>query len=116
LRDRRFPERSADQPGASRAGAAARRLDELLARGRSAEFLATLRQLSKAHGGVAAIATKAGLSRPGLYRSLSPAGNPELGTITAVLDVMGLRFGVSAAGADRPEKKRKAAPRRRGRP
>jgi probable addiction module antidote protein len=93
-----------------RAGAAAEQLDALLAAGRDAEFLDALRQLTRTHGGVAAIAARAGLSRPGLYRSLSPAGNPQLGTITAVLTTMGLRFSVIAE--DRPRRARVARHRK----
>jgi probable addiction module antidote protein len=44
--------------------------------------------------GMAAIATKTGLSRESLYRALSPKGNPKLSTLVEVLAVLGLRLTV----------------------
>jgi len=105
MRKKRIQESAAPTGPTARAGATAVKLDELLAGGRTPEFLDALRHLTRAHGGVATVAARAGLSRPGLYRSLSPAGNPELGTITAVLKVMGLRFSVSAISGDAAEHK-----------
>jgi probable addiction module antidote protein len=116
MRKKRIRESMARKGSTARAGAAAEKLDELLAGGRDADFLNALRQLTRAHGGVATVAARAGLSRPGLYRSLSPAGNPELATITAVLKVMGLRFSVSVIGDDGAEPTKKATPRRKATP
>jgi len=45
--------------------------------------------------GMSAIARETGLSRETLYRSLSPSGNPELGTILKVAECLGLRFRIS---------------------
>jgi probable addiction module antidote protein len=60
---------------------------------RAAGLLA-LRNIAEAHGGLAAIATEAGISREALYRSLSPAGNPTLKTLLAVLKAVGMRLSV----------------------
>lgn len=44
--------------------------------------------------GMAAIATKTGLSRESLYRALSTKGNPKLSTLVEVLAALGLRLSV----------------------
>lgn len=44
--------------------------------------------------GMTQVARAAGLSRESLYRTLSPEGNPELGTLLRVLTVLGLRLTV----------------------
>lgn len=72
----------------------ARALDALLARGDDAEVLDALRDLARRTGGVGRIAETAGLNRTFLYRMLSPAGNPEMRTVAAVLRALGLRLGI----------------------
>ena len=74
---------------------AAAYLDEVLADGDQDELLLALRRLSQAFGGVAAVAERAGLNPTTLYRTLSEQGNPELRTLRALLDVMGLRLSVA---------------------
>ena len=56
--------------------------------------LLMLRALAEAYGGMAKVATAAGISRESLYRSLSPKGNPTFKTLTAVVNAMGLRLSV----------------------
>jgi len=56
--------------------------------------LSALRNIAEAHGGLAAIAAEAGISREALYRSLSPSGNPTLKTLLAVLNAVGMRLSV----------------------
>jgi probable addiction module antidote protein len=41
------------------------------------------------------IAREAGLSQPGLYKALSPDGNPEFATVASVLKALGLRLSVA---------------------
>ena len=60
---------------------------------RAAGLLA-LRTVAEAYGGLGAVATEAGISREALYRSLSPAGNPTLKTLLAVLRAVGMRLSV----------------------
>jgi len=67
--------------------------------GREALLMA-LRQVAEAQG-VAAVAERAGLQREGLYRALSPKGNPTLKTLLAVLSGAGLRLAVTRSD-DRP--------------
>lgn len=59
-------------------------------------YLAALRHVVDARGGMACVAEKASLSRETLYRTLSARGNPTLRTLNAVLKATGLKFGVSA--------------------
>jgi probable addiction module antidote protein len=57
-------------------------------------FLLALRNVAKAHGGMAAIAEKANMNRESLYRMLSKKGNPEIESIYLLLHAMGLRLAV----------------------
>jgi probable addiction module antidote protein len=59
-------------------------------------YLAALRHVVDARGGMAVVAEKASLSRETLYRTLSVRGNPTIRTLSAVLKATGLKFGVSA--------------------
>jgi len=65
-------------------------LNDVLANGDQAELLVALRQLSKAHGGMARVAQLAELNPTQLYRALSPEGNPELRSLTAILRAIGM--------------------------
>ena len=66
-------------------------------------------------GSMSEIARKSGLSRESLYRSLSPAGKPEFGTIVSVLKALDLGLSVKPRVAGRasmrrsPSRKKKAA-------
>lgn len=67
-----------------------------------------LRTVAEAVGGMAALATRTGLSRETLYRTLSPKGNPRLDTLDAILDAFGLRLAV-APRAKHPTKRRRTS-------
>ena len=58
----------------------------------SGELLIVLRQMTKAFGGVPAVAEKANLNCTQLYRTLSEDGNPEFRSLMAILKAMGLRL------------------------
>lgn len=73
---------------------AAAYLEAALDEGDSGVLLLALRQVVKAHGGIAEIARRAGLTRESTYRILSENGNPELRSLTALLDAAGLRLSV----------------------
>ncbi|MCY1668189.1 helix-turn-helix domain-containing transcriptional regulator [Rhizobium sp. SL86] len=73
---------------------AAATLDAILAEGDQGELLVTLRQMTKAFGGVPAVARSAELNPTQLYRTLSESGNPELRSLSALLRSMGLRLSV----------------------
>ncbi len=53
-----------------------------------------LRQVTLARGGIAEIARKAKLTREATYKMLSKSGNPELRSLTSVLEAAGLRISV----------------------
>lgn len=61
--------------------------------GADERFLIALRQVAKAHG-MTAVAEKSGMARQAMYRALSETGNPELSSLRALLDAMGLRLAV----------------------
>lgn len=74
-------------------------LNSILADGDQAELLITLRQMTKAFGGVQAVAERANLNPTQLYRTLSEEGNPELRSLSAILKAMGLRLAVERVRA-----------------
>jgi probable addiction module antidote protein len=76
---------------------AAAYLDEVLTDGDQKELMVALRRRSDAFGGVSALAQQAGLNPTTFYRTLSVDGNPELRTLRALLQAMGLRLSVSVA-------------------
>ena len=67
--------------------------------GDPAGVLQALRNVAEARGGLARIAEKTGLNRETLYRTLSKRGNPELKSLTAILEATGLRLSVTARKA-----------------
>ncbi len=77
---------------------AAEYLNAVLEDGDQEEIMVTLRQLAQAFGGVAALAEKADLNATTLYRTLSPQGNPEMKSLTAILKAMGMRLAVQPIG------------------
>jgi len=56
-------------------------------------FLLALRDVAKAYG-MTKLAEEADMAREAMYRTLSKNGNPELETLTALLDAVGLRLSV----------------------
>jgi probable addiction module antidote protein len=73
---------------------AAAYLNAAIEDGDRAVFLLALRNVAAVHGGMAAIAEKANLSRESLYRMLSKKGNPEIRSIFMLLHSMGLKLAV----------------------
>lgn len=78
-------------------------LNSVLEDGDSGELLITLRQFTKAFGGVQAVAEKAELNPTQLYRTLSAEGNPTLNSLRAVLKAMGLQLRVERINANSGE-------------
>lgn len=63
-------------------------------------FLLALRDVVQVRcGGMRSLAKKAGLNRESLYRMLSKHGNPELESLNAVLDVLGLHLSIEVKKA-----------------
>jgi probable addiction module antidote protein len=73
---------------------AAEYLNAVLADGDQQELMLALRHLAQAFGGVPALAESAALNATSLYRTLSLNGNPELRSLTALLNAMGMRLAV----------------------
>ena len=55
---------------------------------------AALRRMTQAFGGVPKLAEQADLNPTTLYRTLSPQGNPEMKTLTAIFKALRLRLAV----------------------
>jgi len=72
-------------------------LSQLLRDGEPADLLVALRQVTQANGGIRALAEETKLNANQLYRTLSPQGNPELRSLSAVLKALGLRLAVQVA-------------------
>ena len=64
--------------------------------GDQGELLIVLRHMTKAFGGVQAVAEQAKLNPTQLYRTLSPEGNPALSSFSAIIKAMGMRLSVQA--------------------
>lgn len=84
---------------------AAAYIEAVLDEGDAAGLLQALRNVAEARGGIARIAERTGLNRESLYRTLSKRGNPQLSSLTAILNATGLRLSVTPSEA----KARKAA-------
>lgn len=69
-------------------------LNSVIEDGDQSDLLIALRQLANASGGIPAVAERAHLNATQLYRTLSPEGNPELRSLSALLNVMGMRLAV----------------------
>lgn len=78
---------------------AAAYVEAAIEQGDPAGVLQALRNVAEARGGLARIAEKTGLNRETLYRTLSKRGNPELKSLTAILEATGLRLSVTARKA-----------------
>jgi probable addiction module antidote protein len=70
-------------------------LNSILEDGEQGELLITLRQMSKAFGGLQAVAENANLNKTQIYKTLSLEGNPALSSLIAILRAMNLRLNIS---------------------
>jgi len=73
---------------------AAAYLNAAIEEGDKSVFLLALRNVAEAHGGMGKIAEKSHLSRESLYHILSQEGNPEIKSLYALLQSMGLKLSV----------------------
>ena len=67
-------------------------LEAALADGDSKVFLAALRDVAEAQGGMTSIAKKTKLHRTGLYRLFSRQGNPTYENLMVVVKALGYRL------------------------
>ena len=74
---------------------AAEYLNQVLEVGDQKELLVAMRRIAEAFGGVAELAKRTNLHAKTLYRTLSRQGNPELKSLTALLNAMGMRITVA---------------------
>ena len=58
-------------------------------------FLLALRNVAEAHG-MKKLAGEAQLNRESMYRMLSDQGNPQLSSLAAILEQLGLRISIEA--------------------
>ena len=65
--------------------------DDYAESGDTAALLSSLRVVSRAKG-VSRIAEASGLSRKGVQKALSENGNPQFGSVNAILHAMGYRL------------------------
>ena len=72
---------------------AAEYLNAALEDGSNEVFLLALRDVAEAHG-MKRIAAEAALNRESMYKMLSDRGNPQLSSLTAVLEQFGLKLAV----------------------
>ncbi len=71
-------------------------LEAALEDGEPTLVAAALGDIARAKG-MSQVARRAGLGRESLYKSLSAAGNPELGTVLKVVSALGLRLHATTA-------------------
>ena len=74
---------------------AAEYLNAILEDGTQEELMTALRRIAEAYG-MKDVAEAAHLNPKTLYRTLSPAGNPELKSFQAILGAMGMRLAVTS--------------------
>jgi probable addiction module antidote protein len=65
------------------------------------ELAMALGVIAKARG-ISDLSRRTGLTRQAIYKALSGEGNPELGTIAKVADILGLRLSLVAKSEARP--------------
>ncbi|MCY3806307.1 MAG: putative addiction module antidote protein [bacterium] len=70
-------------------------LEAALEQGDPKLVAAVLGDIARAKG-MTEVAQEAGLGRESLYKSLSPGGNPEFGTVLRVVRALGLRLRAAA--------------------
>lgn len=73
---------------------AAEYLNAVLEDGDLAEVLVALRHVINARSSIQKVAAQTELNANTLYRTLSPAGNPELRSLTKVLGAIGLKIAI----------------------
>lgn len=86
-------------------------LNSILEDGDARELLDALQLVVKAFGGIAEVAEKTHLNANTLYRTLSRRGNPELTTLVAILDSIGMRLSITTKGKRKPQRAKPAMAR-----
>ena len=68
-------------------------LNAALDNGDPALVSAALGDIARARG-MTKLANETGITRDGLYKALSPSGNPSFGTVLKVLNALGYKFDI----------------------
>ncbi|MBQ2681287.1 MAG: putative addiction module antidote protein [Eggerthellaceae bacterium] len=68
-------------------------LNAALENGDPALVSAALGDIARARG-MTKLANETGITRDGLYKALSPSGNPSFGTVLKVLNALGYKFDI----------------------
>ncbi|MBR2803633.1 MAG: putative addiction module antidote protein [Eggerthellaceae bacterium] len=68
-------------------------LNAALEDGDPALVTAALGDIARARG-MTKLANETGITRDGLYKALSPSGNPSFGTVLKVLNALGYKFDI----------------------
>jgi probable addiction module antidote protein len=89
---------------------AAEYLNAAFAEGDRPAFMMALRQVARARGGISAVARSSRMNRVALSRALSRRGNPELDSLSRILDASGLRFLIAAKRNARHRRSRGRVP------
>ena len=90
---------------------AAEYLNAVLAEDDQPTFMLALRDVARARGGISAVAQHSRLNRVSLSRALSRKGNPELRSLSRILEAAGLRFVIAAK--ENAKRRRGKVPARR---
>src|SRR4029077_4548724 len=70
-------------------------LEDVLTDGDTPAFLAAIRCVAAANGGMQKLSRATKLGRESMYKALSKGGNPQFSTIALILKHLGLRFSVT---------------------
>jgi probable addiction module antidote protein len=68
-------------------------------------FLIALRDVAEALGGVSSLSKKTKLNRENLYRMLSKRGNPQLQSLSMLLEALGFKLSVEVKSKPRSRKR-----------
>ena len=72
-------------------------LNAVLEDGDTSMIAAALGDIARAKG-MTQLSKETGITRDGLYKALSPTGNPSFDTVQKVVKAFGLKLGISATG------------------
>lgn len=80
---------------------AAEYLNAVLEDGNNEMFLVALKNVAEARGGMAKLSHTTRFNRANLYRTFSKVGNPEIHTLTSILNNFGLRLAIATKSKQR---------------
>lgn len=75
-------------------------LEKFTTEGDAKTFLAALRKLTKAQGGMTALSRRTGINRQNLYRTFASTGNPKFKSLGTILRGLGYHMTIEAVKRD----------------